>query len=90
MKHWIYLIPLAFLLTACPYDAPVELNSYAESLKVDKKYYGDWQAFNVQGDDTREELHISKGDKGVYHIQHDPYDEDNKKGRGLLLQGVWH
>ena len=87
MKHLIYFLPLCFLLTACPYDASVELNPYTEAMKVEKAYFGDWQAFDVSGEATREELHISKGDKGVYHIQHDPYDEDNKKVEGYYYRG---
>ena len=79
MKNYIYapLITVMLLLAACPYDSKVELNTYEESPKVEKQFYGDWTAFNEDG--SREEIQISKGMKTVYNIRHNQVDDKGKK-----------
>jgi len=68
---------ILLLLTGCPYDSEIGLNSYEESLKLEKKFYGDWTCFNMDG--SREEIQIGKGMKNVYNIRHNAFDENNKK-----------
>jgi len=76
---------LLILLTACPYDSGIGLNTYDESLKLDKKFYGDWTCFNEGG--SREEIQIEKGMKKVYNIRHNSYDNVNKKGEYNYYRG---
>ena len=43
------LVAAMFLLAACPYDSKVELNTYEESLPIEKKYYGNYTVVNEDG-----------------------------------------
>ncbi|MBL4754610.1 MAG: hypothetical protein JKY52_13575 [Flavobacteriales bacterium] len=80
MKNILYLGLLASLLilfTGCPYDAKVALNTYVESLKLDKKFYGDFTYFKEDG--TKDLIQISKGMKQVYNIRQHTIDENGQK-----------
>ena len=80
MKNLLYSVvffTLFITLTGCPYDAKVGLNSYEESQKIDKKFYGDYTSFNE--DHTRDQIQISKGMKQVYNIRHNTIDEGGQK-----------
>jgi len=79
MKKFIYsiLFTCFLILTGCPYDSKVELNTYEESFKVEKEYFGNWTAFHEDG--SKDELQVEKGMKTVYNVRHYPYDEKGKK-----------
>ncbi|PJB15925.1 MAG: hypothetical protein CO118_01670 [Flavobacteriales bacterium CG_4_9_14_3_um_filter_32_8] len=78
MKKLLYLslITISLLLMACPYEGTVELSSYEESLKVDKKLVGEWVSFHEKG--GREELLIEKAVKSVFKVSHNQFGENNK------------
>ncbi len=61
---------------ACPYEGEVELNTYEESVKVDKKLIDDWVSFNEEG--GREELSITKLAKSVFQVYHKQFGKGNK------------
>ncbi|HHZ64633.1 MAG TPA: hypothetical protein EYN51_03895 [Flavobacteriales bacterium] len=71
------LVAAMFLLAACPYDSKVELNTYEESLPIEKKYYGNYTVVNEDG--SKEEIEITKGESKFYNIRHNSIDEDGKK-----------
>ncbi len=73
------------LLTACPYDSQIGLNTYEESLKLDKAFFGEWTCFNEDG--SKEEIQIEKGMKQVYNIRHNSYDVVNKKSEYNYYRG---
>jgi hypothetical protein len=79
MKTLLYttLIAISLTLMACPYEADVELNSYEESVKTDKKIIGEWVSFNEEG--ARTELVISKLQKAVLQVYHKQYNSSNKQ-----------
>ena len=78
MKKLLYgsIIVIGLALMACPYEGKVELNTYEESLKLDKKLIDEWVSFNEEG--GREELTLSKLDKGVFQVYHKQYGKNNK------------
>lgn len=78
MKKLFYasLVITAFLFVGCPYEGNVELNTYEDSLKTDKKLEGEWVAFHADG--GREELYIEKAAKSVLSVIHKQYGEKNK------------
>jgi len=61
---------------ACPYEAEVEINSYEESVKVDKKLLDIWVSFNEEG--GREELSLSKLERAVLQVYHKQFGKNNK------------
>ena len=73
---YITIISLALVLMACPYEGDVELNTYEESVKIDKKLVDEWVSFNEEG--GREELSISKLARSVYQVYHKQYSKGNK------------
>ena len=79
MNKLTYLLAFAtvLVLTACPYDSKVELNTYEESLPIEKRYYGNYTVVNEDG--SKEEVEISKGESKFYNIRHNSIDEDGKK-----------
>jgi len=80
MKNILYLGLLAGLLilfTGCPYDAKVGLNTYEESMKLNKKFYGDYTYFKEDG--TKDLIQITKGMKQVYNIRQHTIDEHGHK-----------
>lgn len=80
MKNLLYSLFLGaafILLIGCPYDAKVGLNTYDESLKIEKVFYGDYTSFKKDGSSDR--IQISKGEKHVYNIRHNTIDENGKK-----------
>lgn len=88
MKRVLFALTISLillLLTACPYDSKIALNTYEESLKLKKALYGDWTCFN--GDGSKEEVQIGKGMKQVYNIRHNAYDNLNKKGEYNYYRG---
>ena len=65
------------MLIGCPYDAKVGLNSYEESMKLNKKFYGDYTYFKDDG--SRDLIQITKGMKQVYNIRQNTVDENGQK-----------
>jgi len=61
---------------ACPYEAEVEISTYEESLKIDKKLIDDWVSYNEEG--GHEELSISKLAKSVFQVYHKQFGKGNK------------
>ena len=61
---------------ACPYEGEVELSTYEESVKIDKKLIDDWVSFNEEG--GREELSITKLARSVFQVYHKQYGKGNK------------
>lgn len=78
MKKLLYisLIAISVVLMACPYESEVELCTYDEALKADKKLLDIWVAFNE--DSSRDEVLIEKGNKAVLFVSHKHYGENNK------------
>ncbi|MDF1673020.1 MAG: hypothetical protein P1U41_05920 [Vicingaceae bacterium] len=78
MKKLLYisLIAMSLILMACPYDGEVELCSYDEALKTDKKLLDQWVAFNEEG--GRDEVLVEKGNKAVLIISRKNYEKGNK------------
>ena len=80
MKNLLYICLLGTLfimLTGCPYNAKVGLNTYEESKKIEKVFYGDYTSFKEDG--TRDRIQITKGEKRVYNIRHNTIDEGGQK-----------
>jgi hypothetical protein len=77
MKKLLYLslIAISLFLMACPYEGTVELNTYEESLKIDKKLLDQWVSFHEDG--RREELSIEKIAKSVYSVSHLQFGKKN-------------
>lgn len=73
----ITLLAISLILMACPYEADVELNTYEESVKSDKKLLGHWVSFNEEG--GRTELMIQKLEKAVLQVYHKQFNKDNKQ-----------
>ena len=79
------LIASLFLLAACPYDSKVELNTYEESLPIEKKYYGNYSVVNEDG--SKEKIEITKGESKFYNIRHKSIDEDGKQQEYQYYRG---
>ena len=62
---------------ACPYEADVEISTYEESTKIDKKLIDKWVSFNEEG--GRIELVISKLEKNVLQVSHKQFDAKNRQ-----------
>ena len=79
MKTLLYaaIIAIALTLMACPYEADVEINSYEESIKADKKLIDNWVSFNEEG--GRTELVITKLEKAVLQVYHKQFNSENKQ-----------
>ena len=80
MKKMLFLPLLGGLLLTlmgCPYDSKVGLNNYEESIKLDKKFYGDYTYFKEDG--SRDLIQITKGMKQVYNIRQHTVDENGQK-----------
>ena len=77
MKRVLYTTLVAFglVLMACPYEGEVELNTYEESVKADKKLIDDWVSFNEDG--SRAELSITKLNRSVFQIYHKHFGSSN-------------
>ena len=76
MKYIFILVTLSFILMGCPYQSEVELNTYEESLKVDKNLIDNWVAYH--DDFSREELSIEKLAKSVVGIVHKEFDANGR------------
>lgn len=76
MKYSFILILLSTILMGCPYQSDVELNTYEESLKVDKNLIDNWVSYH--DDFSREELSIEKLAKSVIGISHKEFDSKNR------------
>ncbi len=78
MKKLLYPLLFSFglILTACPYESDIELNTYEDSLKIDKKLLGEWVAFH--GDGSREELILTKIARSVIDATHKRFSANNK------------
>lgn len=82
MKKVLYtvFIGISLVLMACPYEGEVELNTYEESVKIDKKLIDDWVSFNEKG--GREELSITKLARSVFQVYHKQFGKgDNLESR---------
>lgn len=77
MLLYTTIIVLGLTLMACPYEADVEINTYEESVKADKKLFGHWVSFNEEG--GRTELMISKLEKSVLQVYHKQFNSSNKQ-----------
>jgi hypothetical protein len=73
---YITLIIIGFTLMGCPYEADIELNTYEESIKIDKKLLGQWVAFHEDG--SREELSLIKAARSVFDVSHKQFGKNNK------------
>ncbi|MCO6499289.1 MAG: hypothetical protein J5I47_02810 [Vicingus serpentipes] len=78
MKLKVYLILLitSIVMIGCPYEAEVELNTYEESIRIDKKLLGIWIAFHDDG--SREEMLLTKAAASVFDVIHKQYEPNNK------------
>jgi len=78
MKKLLYtsLVAISLILMACPYEGEVELCTYEEALKTDKKLLDIWVAFNEEG--GRNEMLIEKGNKAVLTLSVKNYEKGNK------------
>ena len=74
--HPILFICLSIVMMGCPYQSDVEINTYEESLKVDKDLIGNWVAFHDDG--SKEELIIEKIAKSVLSVVHKEIDNKNR------------
>ena len=61
---------------ACPYESKVEINTYEESIKTDKKLLDEWVSFHEEG--GREELSIAKLERAVLQVYHKQFGKNNK------------
>jgi hypothetical protein len=80
MKNMLHLLLLGILLLTligCPYDSKVGLNTYEESMKLDKSFYGDYTYFKEDG--SKDMIQITKGMKQVYNIRQHTVDENGQK-----------
>jgi len=79
MKTLLYttIIAISLILMACPYEGDVEINTYEESIKADKKLFDKWVSFSDDG--SRTELSIDKLQKGVLQVYHKQYNSENKQ-----------
>jgi hypothetical protein len=79
MKKLLYLslVAISLFLMACPYEGSVELSTYEESYKIDKKLIGEWVAFHEEG--GREELVMEKlaKSKSVFTVYHKQFGAKN-------------
>jgi hypothetical protein len=77
MKKILYtsIVAIGLTLMACPYEGEVELSTYEEAVKIDKKLIDDWVSFNQNG--GREELSITKLNRAVFQIYHKNYGKGN-------------
>lgn len=67
---------MGLILMACPYESEVEISTYEDSIKVDKKLIDEWVSFNEEG--GREELSIKKLEKAVLQVYHKQFSKGNK------------
>jgi hypothetical protein len=81
MKKLLYatLASLSLVLIACPYEGKADLNTYEESLKLDKDIIDEWVAYNSEG--GREELTIEKGGKTVLFVYHKQFEKNKLIGK---------
>ena len=79
MKTLLYtaIIAISLTLMACPYEGDVEISTYEEAIKVDKKLFDQWVSFSEDG--GRTELSIDKLEKGVLQVYHKQYNSENKQ-----------
>lgn len=73
---YIPLILIALILMACPYEGEVEISTYEEAVKVDKKLLDIWVSFNEEG--GKQELSINKLERAVLQIYHKQFGPGNK------------
>ena len=78
MKRLIHLslVIIGLTLIGCPYEASVEICTYEEAVKSDKKLLDEWVSFNEEG--GRQELSISKLEKSVLQVYHKQFGKNNK------------
>ena len=78
MKRVLYttLIALGLVLMACPYEGKVDISTYEEAVKTDKKLLGEWVSFNDEG--GKQELSINKLEKSVLQVYHKQFGAKNK------------
>lgn len=79
MKTLLYttIIAIGLILMACPYEGEVEISTYEEATKIDKKIIDKWVSFNEDG--GRIELDISKLGKNVLDVSHKQFDVKNRQ-----------
>ena len=73
---YITFVLIGLTLMACPYESKVELNTYEQAIKTDKKLLDQWVSFHKEG--GREELSISKLEKAVLQVYHKQFGKTNK------------
>ena len=73
---YTFLTLIALTLMACPYEGNVEIGSYEEAVKTDKKLLDEWVSFNEEG--GKQELSISKLEKAVLQVYHKQFGPGNK------------
>ena len=91
--NYVIILCISFVLLGCPYQSDVEINTYEESLKVDKNLIGNWVAFHDDG--SKEELIIEKIAKSVISVLHKELDENGRykgsnkfRAYGTELNGI--
>ncbi|MDB4533377.1 hypothetical protein N9242_00790 [Vicingaceae bacterium] len=73
---YITLLILGVILAGCPYEGDVEISTYEEASKVDKKLYDLWVSFNEEG--GKQELLITKLEKAVLKVNHKVFNKKNQ------------
>jgi len=78
MKLLIYITftLISIVLVGCPYEADIELNTYEEAIRIDKKLLGQWVAYHENS--SREEILFSKAAASVFDVTHKQYEPNNK------------
>jgi len=78
MKRLLQLsfVLIGLMLMGCPYESDVEISTYEEAVKTDKKLLDEWVSFNEEG--GKQELSISKLEKAVLQIYHKEFGKGNK------------
>ena len=77
---YILIVLLAIVFYGCPYQSPIELSTYEESLKVDKNLEGSWVAFHDDG--SKDELLFEKIARSVMQVSHKELDK-NDRSKGI-------
>ena len=72
----LIVLLLSFVLLGCPYEADVELNTYEESIRIDKKLLDIWVTYHEDG--SREEVLFSKAAASVFDVTHKQYSSGKK------------
>jgi len=78
MKKMVFaaLIPLALILTGCPYNFNAALTEF-DPKGYDYKLHGEWAQFDSDG--SKNHILVQKGVRGLYAVAHKAWDEDGEE-----------